>query len=106
MSEIAISVEEHVDGSRVVVAGDLDLPAGDALEALVTPMIQSDTNVRIQLKDVTFMDSSGLGALIAISQLATEVGGQIVLYDPSEAVVKALDLTHTTPLFTMAHQCS
>jgi anti-anti-sigma factor len=57
------------------------------------------------MRDVTFLDSSGLGALIVISQLATEAGGQVVLCDPSEAVVKALDLTHTTPLFTVAHQC-
>jgi anti-anti-sigma factor len=105
MSEIAISVEDHAGGALVVVSGDLDLPAGDALEALVTPMIETSPDLRIQMRDVTFLDSSGLGALIVISQLATEAGGQVVLCDPSEAVVKALDLTHTTPLFTVAHQC-
>lgn len=106
MSEIAISVEEHPGGSRVVVQGDLDLPAGDALEALVTPMIQSSPDLQIEMRDVTFLDSSGLGALIVISQLATEAGGHVVLRNPSEAVVKALDLTHTTPLFTVERQCA
>ncbi len=102
MSEIAISVVEHEDGSRVVVRGDLDLPAGDALEALVAPMIQTSPNLEIEMREVTFLDSSGLGALIVISQMAADAGGNVVLRDPSEAVVKALDLTHTAPLFTVA----
>lgn len=106
MSEIAISVEEHEDGSRVVVRGDLDLPAGDALEALVTPMIQTSPDLQIEMSDVTFLDSSGLGALIVISQMAADAGGHVVLCDPSEAVVQALDLTHTTTLFTVARPCA
>lgn len=102
MSEMVISVEEGERGARVLVAGDLDLPAGDALEAVVTPMIERDKQVEIEMRDVAFVDSSGLGALIVLSQLAHDAGSSLVLRDPSAAVVAALDLTHTTAMFTVA----
>jgi anti-anti-sigma factor len=101
MSELAISVHEGDHGARVVVNGDLDLPAGDALEALVTPMLGPEAQIEIETTGVDFVDSSGLGALLAISQKATEAGGRIVLRQPSEAVSKILDLTLTTDMFTV-----
>lgn len=101
MSELAISVHEGEQGTRVVVTGDLDLPAGDALEALVKPMLGPDARVEIETTGVDFVDSSGLGALLALSQAAAEVGGGIVLRRPSEAVVAILDLTLTTDMFTV-----
>lgn len=103
MSEMVISVEDADGGKRVLVAGELDLPAGDALEALVTPLIGADQQVEIDVRGVEFVDSSGLGALIVLSQLAQDAGGGIVLRDPSPAVMSALDLTQTGSLFTVAH---
>lgn len=101
MSEMAISVEEGERGARVLLSGDLDLPGGDALEALVTPMIGPDAQVEIEMRDVGFVDSSGLGALLVLSQLAHERGGGVVLRHPSKAVLNALDLTRTTEMFTV-----
>lgn len=101
MSEMGISVEEGQRGPLVQLTGDLDLPGGDALEALVTPMIGDGTVVEINMADVEFLDSSGLGALIVLAQLATEGGGSVVLRAPSRAVVSALNLTHTADIFTL-----
>jgi anti-anti-sigma factor len=99
MSEMVISVEEGERGTVVLLAGDLDLPGGDALEALVAPMLEQEAKVEIQMRAVEFVDSSGLGALLALSQLAEDAGGGIVLREPSEAVIAALDLTKTAELF-------
>jgi len=101
MSEMGISVEEGDRGPVVQLTGDLDLPGGDALEALVTPMISAGTVVEIDMAEVEFLDSSGLGALIVLSQLASEGGGNVVLRAPSKAVLSALNLTHTADIFTV-----
>lgn len=101
MSEMGISVEDGDRGPVVQLTGDLDLPGGDALEALVTPMINDGTVVEIDMAEVEFLDSSGLGALIVLSQLASEGGGNVVLRDPSKAVMSALNLTHTADIFTL-----
>lgn len=102
MSDMVMSVEEVDHGTRVCVSGDLDLPAGDALEALVAPMVGPGRRVEIDMRAVDFLDSSGLGALLALSQLAGECHGTIVLKDPSSAVMSALELTQTTSMFVVA----
>jgi anti-sigma B factor antagonist len=102
MSELVISVDEEERGTTVWVAGDLDLPGGDALEALIAPMLPQAPRVEVVMRDVAFVDSSGLGALLALSQLADDVGGKLVLRDPSAAVVAALELTHTAEMFSVA----
>jgi anti-sigma B factor antagonist len=101
MSELVLSVEEGERAATVFVSGDLDLPAGDALEALVAPMLGRTERVEIVLRDVGFVDSSGLGALLAVAQHAEEAGGDLVLLDPSPAIVAALDRSHTAGMFTM-----
>ena len=102
MSDMVMSVEEVEHGVRVSVAGDLDLPAGDALEALVAPMVSPGRRIEIKMSGVDFLDSSGLGALLALSQLAGESGATIVVKEPSTAVMSALELTQTTSMFTVA----
>jgi anti-anti-sigma factor len=105
MSEMAMTVERAERGPRVVLAGELDLASGDALEALVTPMVEErGAHVEIGLRDVDFVDSSGLGALLALSQLAEDSGAQLVLLAPSDAVTSALNLTHTAEMFTVEAQ--
>ena len=52
----------------------LDLESGDALEALIVPLLAAGTEVVADLSGVTFADSSGLGALIAIQQVAADRG--------------------------------
>jgi anti-anti-sigma factor len=101
VSELVISVEEAAHGTTVWVAGDLDLPAGDALEALIAPMLGQHGRVELVMRDVGFVDSSGLGALLALSQLADEVGSAFVLRDPSVSVVSVLALTHTAEMFAV-----
>ena len=93
-------VLEVVDRTPMVeVTGELDLSSGDELEALVTPMLTSGAEVGIILRGVTFADSSGLGALLALLQQAGEAGAEIVLVDPSPAVQRVLEITATGDLF-------
>jgi anti-anti-sigma factor len=87
---------------RFRVTGDLDLPRGDDLEARVRPMLVPGARVVVDLRDVEFADSSGLGALLVLNQLAEEVGASLVLLDPSPPVVSVLELTGTAELFTVA----
>ena len=65
-------------------------------------MLEPGAQVVVDLRDVRFADSSGLGALIALNQLADEVGAALVLLDPSPILVSVLELTGTAELFTIA----
>jgi anti-sigma B factor antagonist len=99
---VTMSTNRARGPQRVRVSGDLDLVGGDELEALVRPLLRTGAQVAIDLRDVEIADSSGLGALLVLNQLAGEVGASLVLLAPSPSLVRVLDLTATLELFTIA----
>lgn len=103
---ITASSTSTVTPHRVRVAGDLDLPRGDELELRVRPLLTRGAQVAVDLRDVEFADSSGLGALLVLNQIADEVGATLLLLDPSPPVRSVLDLTGTAELFTVARRRS
>ncbi len=56
-------------------------------------------NVILNLKDVTYIDSSGLGALIAAHSAITETGGDLRLLKLSKRSAQLLILTKLTTVF-------
>jgi anti-anti-sigma factor len=99
VSQLTI-VTEHENGEAILrVAGALDLAGGDLLEDAIGPFVGTTPRVVVDLSEVHFIDSSGLGALIALHQRAADVGGELTLRAPSDAVRRVLDLTRTGPVF-------
>jgi anti-sigma B factor antagonist len=99
---ITISSTRPGAPQQIRVDGDLDLPQGDDLERRVRPLLVPGAKVAIDLRDVPFADSSGIGALLVLNQLAQDEGAELVLLDPSPVVRSVLQLTATIDLFTIA----
>ncbi len=53
----------------------------------------------IDLKDISFMDSSGLGALIAALKIIRNSGGELALCSPTDQVQMLFDLTSMSTIF-------
>ena len=56
--------------------------------------------VTVDLADVTFMDSSGVGFLIGLRRLCQEQGKSLTVANPSAPIKKLLDMLRLTPYFT------
>ena len=71
---------EQRDGGAVVVAtGEIDMSTSPALrEQLLSPEAQRPVVV-LDLREVTFMDSSGLGAIVGQHKRARERGFQFAV---------------------------
>ena len=79
----------------VAVSGDLDMAAAFTLEtelegALAAPNTKA---VMLDLADVTFIDSAGLGTLLAIRERAQERGIELAISRVSDRVQRVLDVT-------------
>ena len=93
MHELSLWVDTSTQPVRVIAAGDLDLDGGDRLEALVRHLVEAGhERVSLDLSSIAFMDSSGLGAVIAVAQ----GGGHLLVEDASPAVLRVLEITGTT----------
>ena len=53
----------------------------------------------LTLREVRRLDSSGIGLLVRVLQLAKEHGGAVKLVAPSKPVSQALNMCHVLPLF-------
>ena len=86
---------ETVDGYMVIhVAGEVDLASAPALdEQIAALMAHGPQQLVIDLSEVTFMDSTGLGVLVKALKRSRETGTRLDLIVTSERVLKVFAIT-------------
>jgi anti-sigma B factor antagonist len=88
----------------LAVKGEVDLYTSPQLKDKVTEMIeQGQSRLVIDLADVGFMDSSGLGVLVTALKRARERDGSLALVCPEGSVHKVLTITGLDRVFPI-HQ--
>ena len=95
------------DRREVVVlpAGDLDLSTVDSLEREVRDLrAVGFDQIVLDLRELTFLDSSGLRLLLVLRSAATRDGHRLEIVPGSPAVQRVFDLTATGPLFDWREQ--
>jgi anti-sigma B factor antagonist len=100
--ESSISRSLAGDGAAVVtVEGEIDFSNADELASCVRDAVTewSPPIVRVDLRAATFIDSTGLGALIEGYRAATEVETRFLVVDPSPAFRRVLDVTGLSDFF-------
>jgi len=88
-----IGSAEH--GPRWNAAGELDIEAALAVASLA----DAGEDVELALERVTFIDSSGLRALLTLRHELVAAGHGLTLVNPSDAVEHVLDVTATRSVF-------
>lgn len=89
------------DGVALLVfRGELDLAAASAMRARVESA--GGEGMVIDLRDVTFMDSSALREVLHARQAVVSAGGRIVLSGMPASVRRLLEMTGTLDLFETA----
>ena len=85
--------------SVLAVSGELDLATAPGLRERVREMTpDGPLKVALDLTAVGFVDSSGLGAMVACLKHVRELGGDLVLVAPDASpVAKLLGLTGLEP---------
>jgi anti-sigma B factor antagonist len=76
-----ITEEEEAGHTRVTVTGELDLATADDLDARLATLAELGRPVLLDLRPLTFMDSSGLRALMVARERA-ERGWQLQIVAP------------------------
>lgn len=85
----------HEDGAFVVsLRGELDLSRGPDLEAVLLEAEQSDvTRILVDLGELTFIDSTGLGVLVRAAARARSNGDRLRITSPQDQVASIFRLT-------------
>jgi len=80
-----------VDGEGLRLAGELDLAAAPRLTEALLDFASSEGEVHLDLTEVSFLDSSGLRAILALARSRGDTGS-VVLLDPSAAIVRIFEI--------------
>jgi anti-sigma B factor antagonist len=86
----------------VAVTGDVDFSGTAEFRAYLNDAVAAGIPVLVDLTDVTFMDSMGLGVLVQTHKRLAEGGRVLVLVCPDNAVRRLLRITALDRLFTIA----
>jgi anti-sigma B factor antagonist len=93
---------DEVGGCAVVrVGGEIDTRTAHRLHETVTEAAGLASDVIIDLSQVTFVDSSGLGALIVARNTAREGRGSVSLVSPPPVVRRLLGSTRLHDVFAI-----
>ena len=87
---MAYKVTEENNITTVFLDGEIDMDVVDKVKEIIMPHIETGKIVHINLKDVQYMDSSGISILIESHQQAEENNGKLVLKEISKSVLKVI----------------
>jgi anti-sigma B factor antagonist len=103
-AQVTVTTDERPSGVVVVVVGVVDASTLPDVSAVLTEAQRDGRTVFIDLSAVTFMDSRGLGALIAANERSREGAAPIRLYAPSDAVRRLLNISGVTAVLVEAEE--
>lgn len=66
-------------------------------------ILPDHTRVDVDLRSTSFVDSSGLGALICIHKAMEQRSGSVRLLNPQKPVLQILELTRMHRMFEIVH---
>lgn len=107
---VRVSIEQRSETNVAVVtvSGEIDLSAHLQLREVLHRLVDQDRHLIVDLTDVDFLDSTGLGLLVGVLKRLRERGerlgtepAQLVLVISSPAVWRTLGVTNLDAVFTV-----
>ncbi len=99
---LKITTARHGQAHVVRVAGDIDLRSSPELrEALIQTLEARPQRLTLDLSDVPYMDSSGVGTLVETKRLIEKQGGQIELTGLQPRVKSVFEITQLDRFFAI-----
>jgi anti-sigma B factor antagonist len=90
-----LELEPRFDGdtATIIVRGEIDVATAPQLRELLHDLVQRGSKqIVLDCRELRFLDSSGIGLLVATSKRLGD-GGSVVVDSPPDHVRKVLELT-------------
>ena len=83
-------ISENANISTVFLDGEIDMDVTEKAKEIIFPLVEAGKEVHLNLKDVSYMDSSGISVLIESHQKALEKGTKVIVKEISKSVLKVI----------------
>lgn len=101
MADLQLESRAEDDGASVALRGDVDMATAPQLRDTLLALVDAGTTrIELDCRDLAFLDSSGIGVLIAVRKRLGD-GGSLTLVAPPAHVRKVLELTGVSEHITI-----
>src|SRR6266566_2064843 len=101
--ELDLRVQHHDDRAVVHVGGEVDLDTCPQLRGALAELVdQGSYHLVVDLEQVSFLDSSGIGVLMGVQRRLREHGGSLRLAAPAARLRRVLELTGVTTVLPIS----
>jgi anti-anti-sigma factor len=97
---LTIDVRDEGGTAVLILAGELDLASSPELTERAEAALADGKAVVLDLSKLSFIDSTGLGAIAGIDRNAKTAGTTMSLVPGSPSVQRVFDVSGTTDAFT------
>jgi anti-sigma B factor antagonist len=99
--ELSVSKQGEAAVAVLAVSGEVDVYAAPALRETLTELLRDGQSVVVDLSDVGFLDSTGLGALVAARTAASGSGASLPLVCTHQRILKLFTITGLDSVFSI-----
>ena len=76
---MSYKITENGNVATVFLDGEIDMDVTEKAKEVILPLVEAGKEVHLNLKDVSYMDSSGISVLIESHQKALESNTKVVV---------------------------
>jgi anti-sigma B factor antagonist len=98
-------IDKHHNNEEtfVTVAGEIDVFTAPKLREEILPLAeQKNQSVTISLKDVSYLDSTGLGVFVGLFKQLKKNEGELKLIDLSDRLKRLFEITGLSNIITIS----
>jgi anti-sigma B factor antagonist len=100
--DLGFSAAEHGQWLVLSVQGEVDVATAPQLrERLVDAVAEGHAHIVLDLTNVGFLDSTGLGVIVGCLKRARANDGEIVIVSDQRSILKVLEITGLTAVFAI-----
>ncbi len=102
-NDLIVRIEDGADAPRVTLSGEVDLRTSPALRTQLLDLIERrPKRLIVDLSEVQYMDSSGVGTLVEIKRHTDRKNVRMVLVNPQARVRSLFEITRLEKFFLIA----
>lgn len=93
MNFVVKELPETSVGPNIAVEGEIDVYTAPQLREKLLPLCATEKTVTVNLREVEYIDSTGLGVLIGAYKAQRSVGGKLVLIGMNQRLQRLFRIT-------------
>jgi anti-sigma B factor antagonist len=90
--DLSIAPTASGNVTRLAVTGEVDVSNASILRDALDKALGKDVRLEVDMSDVPYIDSTGIGVLVGTAHRATELGGSLAVMHPQANVSRVLGL--------------